>query len=115
MKTPGEVIAFARENGIRVIDFRFVDLPGIWQHFSIPVRNLTEELKMVSVLMVHPSAVSRRSMESDMILIPDARTAFVDVFTQEPTLNILVMSMTRSRGSRIRAIRATSRAGRRST
>lgn len=90
MKTPGEVIAFARENGIRVIDFRFVDLPGIWQHFSIPVRNLTEEL-FEDGLGFDGSSIRgfKEIHESDMILIPDARTAFVDVFTQEPTLNIL--------------------------
>jgi len=90
LKTPGEVIAFARENGIRVIDFRFVDLPGIWQHFSIPVRNLTEEL-FEDGLGFDGSSIRgfKEIHESDMILIPDARTAFVDVFTQEPTLNIL--------------------------
>ncbi|HOJ22498.1 MAG TPA: type I glutamate--ammonia ligase [Armatimonadota bacterium] len=90
MKTPGEVIAFARGNGIRVVDFRFVDLPGIWQHFSIPVRHLTEELFENGIGFDGSSIRGFKEIhESDMILIPDARTAFVDAFTQEPTLNIL--------------------------
>jgi glutamine synthetase len=90
LKTPGEVIAFARGNGIRVVDFRFVDLPGIWQHFSIPVRHLTEELFENGIGFDGSSIRGFKEIhESDMILIPDARTAFVDAFTQEPTLNIL--------------------------
>ena len=90
MKTPGEVISFAKESGVKVIDFRFIDLPGIWQHFSIPIRDLTEDL-FEDGLGFDGSSIRgfKEIHESDMILIPDARTAFMDTFTKEPTLNIL--------------------------
>jgi len=38
-----EVIQFAKERGARMVDFKFVDLPGTWQHFSTPIRELEEE------------------------------------------------------------------------
>jgi len=90
VKTPGEVIAFAKENDVRVIDFRFIDLPGIWQHFSIPVRDLTEEL-FEDGLGFDGSSIRgfKQIHESDMILLPDPQTAFLDPFTAEPTLDIL--------------------------
>ena len=40
--TPKEVLDMARENGAKVIDLRFMDFPGLWQHFSVPVRELEE-------------------------------------------------------------------------
>jgi len=42
--SPEEVIRRAREAGVQVVDVRFTDLPGQWQHFSLPVRELTEEV-----------------------------------------------------------------------
>ncbi len=90
MSTAREVIAFAEANGIKVVDFRFVDLPGVWQHFSIPVRDLTEDL-FEDGLGFDGSSIRgfKEIHESDMLLIPDPATAFLDAFTQEPTLNIL--------------------------
>ena len=41
--TPEEVLQFAREHSARMVDFKFVDLPGTWQHFSVPMRELEEE------------------------------------------------------------------------
>ena len=40
--TPKEVIKFAKEKGAKIVDLRFIDLPGLWQHFSIPAADLTE-------------------------------------------------------------------------
>ncbi|HEX2998658.1 MAG TPA: type I glutamate--ammonia ligase [Armatimonadota bacterium] len=90
MNTPREVIAFAKENGVKVVDFRFVDLPGIWQHFTIPVRDLTEDL-FEDGLGFDGSSIRgfKEIHESDMLLIPDPSTAFLDNFTQEPTLVIM--------------------------
>ena len=66
-----------------------MDLPGIW-HFSIPVRSLTEEL-FEDGLGFDGSSIRgfKEIHESDMILLPDPATAFLDSFTKEPTLNIL--------------------------
>ena len=42
--TPKELIEFAQKKNVKIIDFKFMDIPGLWQHFSIPARILTEEL-----------------------------------------------------------------------
>ena len=42
--SPADVIRRARESGVQVVDVRFTDLPGTWQHFSLPVGQLTEEV-----------------------------------------------------------------------
>ena len=42
--TPKDAIKLAKENGAKIVDLRFIDLPGLWQHFSIPVGELTEDL-----------------------------------------------------------------------
>ena len=41
--TPKEVIEFAKKNGARMVDLKFLDLPGIWQHFTVPIEQLSEE------------------------------------------------------------------------
>jgi glutamine synthetase len=38
--TPREVIEFAKKNKVEIVDLRFVDVPGLWQHFSVPVSEL---------------------------------------------------------------------------
>jgi glutamine synthetase len=40
--TPGEILRFIKENGIQIVDLKFNDLPGLWQHFSIPASELTD-------------------------------------------------------------------------
>ena len=42
--SPADVIRKAKDAGVQVVDFRFTDLPGTWQHFSIPLKELTDEL-----------------------------------------------------------------------
>ena len=41
--TPEEVLRFAKEQGAKMVDLKFVDLPGMWQHFTVPIRELEEE------------------------------------------------------------------------
>ena len=43
-KTPDDVRKLAKEAGIKIVDLKFVDLPGVWQHFSIPVQDLNDDL-----------------------------------------------------------------------
>ena len=40
---PKDVLAFAQENDVVMVDFKFIDFPGIWQHFSVPIDELKEE------------------------------------------------------------------------
>ena len=42
-RTPAEVVQFAQDEGVQIVDLRFCDLPGLMQHFSVPVSQLTEE------------------------------------------------------------------------
>ncbi|MBI4319101.1 MAG: type I glutamate--ammonia ligase [Chloroflexi bacterium] len=87
---PKNVIVFAREAGLKIVDFKFVDLPGTWQHFSIPVRELSEDM-FVEGLGFDGSSIRgfQKIHESDMLLMPDPTTAVVDPGCKVPTLSIV--------------------------
>ena len=84
-----DVIAFAREQGIKMIDLKFIDLPGTWQHFTIPVGQLEEEI-FSQGLGFDGSSIRgfQKIHESDMLLFPDPQTAFVDPVGKVPTLSL---------------------------
>ena len=88
-KTPKDVIAMAKEAGALIVDLRFTDLPGQVQHLSLPIHELTDE-KFADGQPFDGSSVRgfQEIQESDMILIPDADTAFVDPFRTRKTLAI---------------------------
>jgi glutamine synthetase len=80
-----DVIKMGKE--VKMIDLRFVDLPGTWQHFSLPSRELTEELLEDGIGFDGSSIRGFQEIhESDMLLIPDPGTAFIDPVLQVPTL-----------------------------
>ncbi len=88
--TPKEVIELAREKGVKIVDLRFVDLPGIWQHFSMSTTELVEEIFDEGVGFDGSSIRGfQKIQESDMVLIPDPDTVFLDPFTEVPTLNMI--------------------------
>src|SRR6266851_4663147 len=88
--TPKEVLQFAQENGAKMVDLKFVDLPGSWQHFSIPVRELREETFVEGVPFDGSSIRGFQTInESDMLVIPDATAAIMDPFTSAPTLSLI--------------------------
>jgi glutamine synthetase len=88
--TPEEVIKFAKENGVKMVDVKFTDLPGTWQHFSIPAHELSEDI-FVEGLPFDGSSIRgfQAINESDMLVIPDASTAILDPFTAVPTLSLV--------------------------
>ncbi len=88
--TPKQVVEFAREKGVRIIDLRFIDLPGIWQHFSITTSELNEDI-FEDGLGFDGSSIRgfQKIQESDMLLIPDPNATFLDPFTEVTTLNII--------------------------
>lgn len=89
-QTPKDIISRINEAGIQIVDLRFVDLPGIWQHFSIPAEDLTEDVFEEGVGFDGSSIRGfQKIQESDMILLPDPDTAFVDPFAARPTLDII--------------------------
>jgi len=87
-KTPQDVVKTAQE--VQIVDLRFTDLPGVWQHFSIPARNLTEELFEEGIGFDGSSIRGFKEIhESDMLLMLDPSTAFVDPVLEVPTLAII--------------------------
>ena len=88
--TPADVIEFARSTGIQMVDLRFIDLPGTWQHFSIPVNQLAPSV-FEEGLGFDGSSIRgfQQIHESDMLLVPDAGTAFVDPCLRVPTLCLI--------------------------
>ena len=91
-RNPKEVADLIKKNGIKVVDLKFNDLPGLWQHFSIPVEDLDEEGGIWEDGIGFDGSSIRgfqKIHESDMILIPDPTSAFVDPVAQHPTVSIL--------------------------
>jgi glutamine synthetase len=79
--TPREVLALCRQNEIQAIDLRFMDFPGMQKHFTIPVDALTEESFEDGLTFDGSSIRGWQAInESDMLVIPQAETAFVDPF-----------------------------------
>ena len=81
------VLAFARDQGVKIVDLRFVDLPGVWQHFSIPLSELKEDIFEEGIGFDGSSIRGfQRIHESDMLLRPDPASAFIDPILEVPTL-----------------------------
>ncbi|MFI5281051.1 MAG: type I glutamate--ammonia ligase [Gemmatimonadales bacterium] len=87
--SPSSVIKMARDAGCQVVDVRFTDLPGTWQHFTISMKEFTEDVFEDGLGFDGSSIRGFQAInESDMLLMPDASTAFVDPCLQVPTLAI---------------------------
>src|SRR2546422_10680959 len=79
----------AKEAGVQVVDLKFTDLPGTWQHFSIPLKELTEDLFAEGIGFDGSSIRGFQAInESDMLLFPDPASAFVDPCLGVPTLSL---------------------------
>src|SRR5260370_9576836 len=87
---PKEVLAFAKANKVEIIDLKFVDLPGLWQHFSISTSELNEDLFAHGIGFDGSSIPGFQAInETDMFLMPHPNTAMMDPFTQLPTLILI--------------------------
>ena len=86
-KSPEDVMQVMKENDIQIVDLRFTDIPGIWQHFSVPVRGIDEDVFEDGIGFDGSSIRGFQSIEeSDMLVVPDPASAFLDPFTAAPTL-----------------------------
>ncbi|MGQ0668836.1 MAG: type I glutamate--ammonia ligase, partial [Actinomycetota bacterium] len=87
MAAPKEVLALAKDAGVQIVDLRFCDLPGLMQHFSVPVSELSEA-SFEDGFGFDGSSIRgfQEIEESDMLLLPDPDTAYIDPFTQHSTL-----------------------------
>src|SRR5512137_2573034 len=83
------VLEMARKQGAQMADIKFVDTFGTWQHFSIPIAELGEEVFTEGLGFDGSSIRGWKSIEaSDMLAMPDAATAFIDPFCAVPTLSL---------------------------
>ncbi|MGI8564336.1 MAG: type I glutamate--ammonia ligase [Candidatus Dormibacter sp.] len=88
--SPRDVLQKARAAGVRVVDVRFVDLPGQWQHFSLPLSALDEEAFQEGLGFDGSSIRGFQAInESDMLLMPDPDTATIDPVLKVPTMFII--------------------------
>ena len=88
--TPKEVLNLAKENSVKMVDLRFMDFPGLWQHFSVPASELNEGSFEDGYGFDGSSIRGWQPIHaSDMLVIPDAATAKIDPFFQEPTLVLI--------------------------
>ena len=85
-----DVMALIKSEDIQAVDIRFVDLPGLWQHFTLSTREFSEDA-FEEGLGFDGSSIRgfQQIQESDMLLIPDPTTAFVDPFAEFKTLVLI--------------------------
>ena len=89
-KTPEDVKKLVRDNDIKIVDLKFTDLPGTFQHFSIPASELNDDLFEEGIGFDGSSIRGFQEIhESDMMLVLDPTTAFVDPVMEIPTLSLL--------------------------
>jgi glutamine synthetase len=82
-----EVLKYIKDNGVTMVDVRFCDLPGVMQHFNIPVESVDESLFTDGQMFDGSSIRGFQAIhESDMKLTPDVQTAFIDPFRAQKTL-----------------------------
>jgi len=89
-KSPEDLLKTIKDNKIEMIDLRFTDVPGLWQHFSVPPRALGHD-SIVDGVGFDGSSIRgfQEIQESDMLVIPDPARAFLDPFTEAPTLVLI--------------------------
>jgi glutamine synthetase len=89
MAQPADALKLVKDTEAQVVDLRFCDLPGLMQHFSIPAHELTEE-GFADGYGFDGSSIRgfQEIQESDMLLIPDPDSAYVDSFREHATVNL---------------------------
>jgi glutamine synthetase len=85
-----DVLALAQEHGVRMVDFKFTDLPGTWQHLGLSMHALDEDA-FTEGLGFDGSSIRgfQEISESDMVLMPDPATALIDPFHEQRTISIV--------------------------
>src|SRR5512142_2989229 len=85
-----KVIKMAKDSGCVFVDLKFIDLPGTWQHYTLPISELNESLFEEGNGFDGSSIRGFRPIhESDMLLIPDPETAVVDPILEPATLSLI--------------------------
>jgi glutamine synthetase len=88
--SPKEVLSMCKSKGVKAVDLRFIDFPGMSQHFTIPVSALDEDSFTEGVGFDGSSIRGWQAInESDMLVVPVADSAYLDPFSEVPTLNLI--------------------------
>ncbi|MFN3728523.1 MAG: type I glutamate--ammonia ligase [Fimbriimonadaceae bacterium] len=102
--TPKDAVEYCHQNEAKIVEIRFTDLFGMWHHFSIPADDFTEDLFEDGLGFDGSSIRGFQAInESDMLLVPDPATLFMDPFTAVPTAVVICSiedPLTRDRYSR---------------
>ncbi len=89
-RTPKEVLELAARAGAQLVDLKFTDFPGVWQHITVPLHELPESAFEEGRGFDGSSIRGWQAINaSDMLMIPDASTAFIDPFCEHPTLSLI--------------------------
>jgi len=89
-RSPKEVIRFAEEAGAKLVDLKFIDWPGVWNHCTYPLHQIDESAFEAGLGFDGSSIRGWQSIDaSDMLMVPDPNTAFIDPFCDEPTLSMI--------------------------
>ena len=85
--SPSEIVKYIEEEGVEFVDIRFCDLPGVMQHFNVPASTFDEDAMETGQLFDGSSIRGFQAIhESDMKLVPDPKSAYLDPFRVEKTL-----------------------------
>src|SRR6476619_4016721 len=89
-KSASDVSELIKDHEVKLIDFKFTDLPGTWQHFTTTLTEYNEEIFTEGLGFDGSSIRGWKVINaSDMLVIPDPATAWIDVFNAEPTLSLI--------------------------
>lgn len=89
-QTPQDVLNLIKEQDIKMIDLKFIDLPGTWQHLTV-FHDQIDESSFTDGVPFDGSSIRgwKAINESDMAMVPDPTTAWIDPFMKEPTLSLI--------------------------
>lgn len=88
MKTVNEVLAFCKENDVKMIDFKMIDIEGKWRHLSIPVQRFNEDTMKYGIGFDGSSYGFAPVESSDMVFVPNIESAKLDPFMDVPTVTM---------------------------
>src|SRR5260370_16490711 len=89
-KAPSDVSKMIKDGNVKLIDFKFTDLLGTWQHFTTTLTEYNEEIFTDGLGFDGSSIRGWRVINaSDMLVIPDPATAWIDIFNAKPTLRLI--------------------------
>ena len=90
MTTPKEIVEFAKQNDVEMVDLKFIDFLGTWQHFTVPVSELNEEMLDEGRMFDGSSIRCWQTIDnSDMKVMPDLDTVKMDPFYEVATMSII--------------------------